>query len=65
MVFLQYVSWPDNPVLVRRPEGGMGPSIWKSMKYIHIYYDVPLVTGCMGGVTGYDVGKTRYDAQFC
>ena len=29
------------------------------------YYDVPLVTGCMGGVTGYDVGKTRYDAQFC
>ena len=31
MVFLQnvparIVSWPDNPVKVRRPEGGIGPS---------------------------------------
>ena len=31
MVFLQYVpaqtvSWPDDPIQVRRPEGGIGPS---------------------------------------
>ena len=40
MVFLQNVSdgtvsWPDDPVLVRRPEGGIGPSLDKFTNQHH------------------------------
>ena len=43
MVFLQNVppqtvSWPNNSVLIRRPEGGIGPSYHKRM--LSLYHHI-------------------------